>query len=284
MRVRIRMKRAFALSVAAAVLLTPGPGVPRAALVGADERETFAEYARRTGKTVGAVERMFSGVGRFVCPWTFGSAILVKRRDLIIFPSHFLFETSGARKGDARTCRVGFGVSGTIAWRRLDVTSIFAGSRDGHSNASPEFDWAVARLTRAVPGIEPYSIVDKGLGPAQYLRRYPVVQVAMGAHNWTGHRIDEPSVSECAVHVWGSFAENAVWHARTDCDNGRGSSGAAVGFVRGESRFELLGMTVGSSGLDKPRAPFHVSANSTYTTTIEGAFLSAIEALADRGR
>ncbi len=206
-------------------------------------------------RTLGAAERaLYAATGRLDCGGTISTAQLTGSSSVITSVAHGFYGKGGRPRTDFGRCT--FRVAGRTY--RIDASSVTVGSTNPYRAAGTS-DWAVARLTEAVPGIAPYEVARASSG---------VTLVAQGHSNW---RRGTRSIETCRARS--RAAEIAI-----DCDTGQGASGAAF-LVPGTRR--IFGLFVGFRSSQPNRsAPFDARSHHNYGVAIRGALAAAIRRLA----
>ncbi|MBL8572540.1 MAG: trypsin-like peptidase domain-containing protein [Hyphomicrobiaceae bacterium] len=238
----------------------------RAVIVGDDDRKTFEDYASDKGFDASSLQKRFAASGWLLCfsrkkggdvGVAAATAQLVGRPDVIATASHTFLDTRTGRV-DVNFSQCGFLIwsQGRIVARKIVASSVtIPGERATLASRRFGNDWAVMRLDEPVPGVRPYDLV-----PASDIARLREgaelkVTTVIGFHdNWSGGK-STLSISDCDVAVAPAppkqmrFTTTGTRALLTNCDIGRGASGAALLVDRG-GKPAMLGMTIISVGSD----------------------------------
>jgi hypothetical protein len=289
----------FGVIVAASLI----GGVPpaTAVIVGSDDRRTFEDYAASRGFDVSSLQRRFGASGWLLCFTTkangdvgvaAATAQLVGRNDIIATASHtFLNTQTGRIDVDLRQCGFIAYANGKVESRKLLPSSLTM-PRERATLPSRRFgnDWAVARLDRPIVGVQPYRVVaPEDFGRLQVGAEIKVTTVIGFHDNWSAGGRSTLSINDCAVALAPPpprsirFSTTRTRALLTNCDIGRGASGAALLVERG-GRPAMLGMTIVSVGADRTSSgqDLDFSANDPHfniAISVEGGFLDAIRRL-----
>jgi hypothetical protein len=242
---------------------------------GRNTRRTVAQFAAEQKLDPVDLRRKFAASGLIECGAAHGAGQLTLTDDLLTTAAHVFFDESGLPR--AKTCFFVIDVDGKQIRTAIDSASIIAGSKNPYAIA-PVHDWAVARLTRPIPGVTPYGLA----GAAS--PNLPVEFVARGHIDWGEGR--ELSMEKCALHDELSVGEEGTREFSFDCETGDGASGGALIVGAGNAAAahaenpEIGAILVGWRS-NKPfhSAPFSLT-HYNFAVTIEGAFKKAVVAAA----
>jgi hypothetical protein len=146
--------------------LRAGPSLlHHVAIIDEDSRQTEAEYARKTGQPLAAVQKRFAATGQVRC--ADGSRLsgqLTGKADVVTTAAHGFYDFRSCKIGtrDYSSCTFNAKIRGKQITRR--IKSVEATGYD-HCVGDPieGDDWAVVKLDRAIPDIVPYDVNPFGL-------------------------------------------------------------------------------------------------------------------------
>jgi hypothetical protein len=271
------------------VALEPAAGLlHRISLVGADDRETEAQWMKEHHLSPKQFHDRFGASGQLECSWWLkgkgeptASASLTCRDDIISTNAHaFVDEKTGALWGKPSQCS--FAVKG---WEhgRLVRESIpltddmvagvpILGTKMTNAERLKELkdsarDWAVIRLKRSARGVTPYEVwkVNPLIGHPGNLDLIARAAAQVDKH-W-------PTIAHCYYHD--AEAARTPGFGRglgTDCDGIKGSSGGADLRLIQEPDGRLHSVLVSIHGRSTPanrRAPYDLYKNSSYSVLVE---------------
>ena len=236
---------------------------------GKNSRRSVEEFAAEQKLSAAELHTRFAGSGLVECGEAHGAGQLTLANDLITTAAHVFFDERGAPR--AKTCFFSIENHGKEMRVPIDLSSIVAGSTDPYAIAAVH-DWAVARLTRPVDGVTPFSLADPK-GP-----NTSVEFVARGHIDWGDGR--KLSMEKCLLHDQLSVGAEGTREFSFDCETGDGASGGAV--VMAADKPAIGAILVGWRS-NKPfrSAPFSKS-HYNFAVTIEGAFKKAVVAAASK--
>lgn len=271
-----------------------------AVIVGDDDRKTFEDYAAARGFDTSSLQKRFAASGWLLCfsrrkggdvAVAAATAQLVGRADIIATASHTFLDTQTGRV-DVSIGQCGFLIwaQGRIVARKIVASSLtMPGERATLPSRRFGNDWAVMRLDEPVAGVRPYDLVPAAeiarLREGDELR----VSTVIGFHdNWSGGK-STLSISDCDMAVAPpppkrlNFTTTGTRALLTNCDIGRGASGAALLVDRG-GRPAMIGMTIISVGSDLESAGKSLDFSSSrphfnIAISAEGRFAEAIRRL-----
>lgn len=222
--------------------LAVGASPASAAVIGKDSRETFADYAHRTGIPLIALRRRFGASGLLDCPGRLSSAQVVGNRQTIVTSAHNLLDDKGKFPWALDTCVfIVTGIDGRTVDYRVSTKNWRVGTFRPDRNRYQ--DWAVLSLEAPVPrSVEPYQIENPRRHPVP---RYGAVTVIAASHdNWPRRSKRVASIEDCRLHTIRLKINGRRNLMGFDCDTGKGASGAAL-LVRQRSGYRLIGLAVG---------------------------------------
>jgi len=246
-----------------------------AGVIGRDDRVMLTRLAASADPADRRLADAARASGLITCDnGRFGSASLVVRADLVVTAGHIFFgEVERIRQGRVACVYVPDGmptserIPVTLSTLRLGAERV-----TGVNICSNGRDWAVVRLSRAVPNVVPYALA--AAVPA------PGTAGAIVSHGGGSGALRGPGghAGRCAVrdHV-GPCRQTGLPLLFTDCDAETGSSGGAF-LVEQGGRHVIAGVTRGASpaggpAYDRERA-YHMA------VPVAGPLRRAIEALA----
>ena len=168
--------------------------------------------------------------GFLLCGGSYGSASLVHRNDVIVFSAHQILKDSGAREDYLSNCRFVLDTEGGESFP-LDISTLRTGDFAVRSDGSYRFewrttaqDWAVAKLKRPVPDVEPYRLPQID---ANILSGARIANITAATDSWPDQEYGGRLAQICtyAGNIPGAPVEQA---GRFDCDSGRGASGSGL--------------------------------------------------------
>lgn len=229
---------------------TAGP-VGADGVIGTDDRKLLAEFTLDGVKDQAAMRASLAAAQGLSCGSGAGSASLVYRNDVIVFSAHELLEDDGRPVRDLDRCV--FEVrnkAGETERYALLLTTLDHGEAspatqvDEVWNRGNQNDWAIARLARPVPGIEPYRLPEQADVDAP---GSAVTTVSETTDNWQGSRGN--LVQNC--HVIAAEPKLVRLYPgviHLDCDVGKGASGSAIlqDVASGAPRY--IGTTIAYTG------------------------------------
>lgn len=260
---------------ALAIGASPAP----AAVIGKDSRETFAEYALRTGMPLISLRRRFGASGLLDCPGRLSSAQVVGNRWTIVTSAHNLLDASGKFPWALDTCV--FIVTGTDG-RAVDYRISTKNWRVGafRPDRNRYRDWAVLTLEAPVPSsVEPYEVVNPRTHPVP--RRGAITVVAASHDNWPRRSKRVASIEDCRLRPIRLKINGRRNLMGFDCDTGKGASGAAL-LVRWRAGYRLIGLGVGERSRRRG-APYHSERHFNAAVPLDRRLYDAIRAV-ERGR
>jgi len=237
---------------------------------GKNSRRSIEEFAAENKLDPTVLHRTYAASGLIECGNLHGAGQLTLTDQVVTTAAHVFFDEKGAPT--AKSCIFVLEKDGKNQISvPIDLSSIVAGSTDPYSVAEVH-DWAVARLTRPIEGVQPYGIAD---APSAEL---PVEFVARGHIDWgEGHRL---SMEKCHLHNQLATGKEGTREFAFDCDTGDGASGGAV--LAQTEKPEITAVLVGWTS----NRPFHAAPFSpthyNFVVTIEGAFRQAVQAAANK--
>jgi len=130
-----------------------------------DPRNTYEEEAKATGVHPDKIYAKYAATGRLLCPpGAPTTANLVIKNNVIVTAAHAFYDKQGEPRFKTAPYKCQFHVmrkSGPPAPNDIydvDLKSIIEGSKKTGTKETFNLDWAVAKLTRPVPGVKPYEI------------------------------------------------------------------------------------------------------------------------------
>lgn len=228
--------------------------VEKVALLGAENRMTFADYARLKNLDEKDVRELFSATGILKCDKGGGTVQVTQSQSVVTTAGHIFFDNE-CKPRPFTYCKVYmYGAKGFESID-LDLSSLKTGECDkwAHTN-----DWAVLKTKTPIPKKFRAYKVDPNVQPLT--SKDEITIVAGFAKNFEINGQFPPNVAECK-----SLGRNINGLIDFDCDTGKGASGSAI-FRRNETG-KFLSAIVSSEN--------ELSAQNS-ATQIEGDFLKAI--------
>ncbi|HTV32732.1 MAG TPA: trypsin-like serine protease [Methylocella sp.] len=247
-------------------------GVPQqgsAVVFGKNSRRSVEEFAAQEKLNAAQLRSRFAGAGLVECGEAHGAGQLTLANDVITTAAHVFFDEKGTPR--AKTCYFAMERYGKDIRVPIDLRSIVAGSKDPYAIAAVH-DWAVAKLTRPVEDVVPFSLAD-GAKPEE-----PIEFVARGHIDWGDGR--KMSMEKCHLRDQLSVGTEGTREFSFDCETGDGASGGAL--VMAPEKPVIGAILVGWRS-NKPfrSAPFS-KYHYNFAVTIEGAFRTAVVAAASK--
>ncbi len=239
---RTPLMAGLVLAALALVVLVLGARSAPAAVIGNDSRETFADYAHRTGIPLISLRRRFSASGLLDCPGRLSSAQVVGNRWTIVTSAHNLLDDKGKFPWALDTCVfIVTGIDGRTVDYRVSTKNWRVGTF--HPDRDRNRDWAVLSLEAPVPPtVEPYQIENPLTHPVP--RRGAITVIAASHDNWPRRSKRVASIEDCRLRTIRLKINGRRNLMGFDCDTGKGASGAAL-LVRARSGYRLIGLAVG---------------------------------------
>jgi hypothetical protein len=248
----------------------PAPPYVRPVVVfGKNSRRSVEDFAAENHLNPTLLRRTYAASGLIECGNLHGAGQLTLTDQVVTTAAHVFFDEKGVPT--AKSCVFMLENDGKQISVPIDLSSIIAGSTDPYAVAEVH-DWAVARLTRPIEGIQPYGIAD-----APYAE-LPVEFVARGHIDWgEGHRL---SMEKCHLHDQLAVGKEGTREFSFDCDTGDGASGGAVlaQTEKPEITAVLVGWTSNKPFRAAPFSPTHYN----FVVTMEGAFRQAVQTVANK--
>ncbi len=235
----------------------------------------FGKNSRRTSETFAADHRMdaaelrrsHAASGLIQCGDAHGAGQLTLSTNVVTTAAHVFFDENGIPR--APSCTFDMTNDGKVTHVPIDLSSIVAGSTNPYA-VEPAHDWAVARLTRRIDGVQPYALASNIHANA------PVTFVARGHIDWGEAK--KLSFEECLMHDQLSVTREGTREFSFDCETGDGASGGALMFDG--ARSQIGGILVGwRSNRPFSAVPFSRT-HYNFAVTIEGGFRNAVVAAA----
>ena len=266
----------FALTAhAASFLPKPDAGAARAHVVpvvvfGGNSRRTTEAFSGEHHLNAAELRDAHTASGLIQCGDAHGAGQLTLSTNVITTAAHVFFDEDGFPR--AHSCTFDLPGNGKTAHIPIDLASIVAGSTNPYAVA-PAHDWAVARLTRRVAGVKPYTIAE------DMHSNEPMTFVARGHIDWGDAK--NLSFQECMMHDQISVGEEGTREFSFDCDTGDGASGGALMFDKNLT--QVGGILVGwRSNRPFSAVPFSRT-HYNFAVTMEGEFRKAVIAVAGTG-
>jgi hypothetical protein len=236
---------------------------------GRDSRRGIEDYAAEHKLDPKELKEQYTASGLIECGAAHGAGQLTLVDDLVTTAAHVFFDEAGAMR--AKTCLFVIESDGKEVKVPIDLGTITAGSRDPYA-ISAVHDWAVAKLTKPIHGVQPYRLGESAQP------KTPVEFVARGHIDWgDGRRL---SVEKCLLHDELDVGDEGTREFSFDCETGDGASGGAL--MTHQSAPTIGAILVGWRS-NKPfrSAPFSKT-HYNFAVTIEGAFRQAVLAAASQ--
>lgn len=236
---------------------------------GKNSRRSVEEFAVTNQLDPNELKDRFTASGLVECGVAHGAGQLTLADDVVTTAAHVFFDERGVAR--AKSCSFVIESGRKQVRVPIDLSSIVAGSKDPYAIAAVN-DWAVAKLTRPIVGVTPYSLA----GAAKPDTR--VGFVARGHIDWGNGR--KLSMEKCQLHDQTSVGPEGTREFSFDCETGDGASGGAV--VTDDLAPAIGAILVGWRS-NKPfrSAPFSRT-HYNFVVTIEGAFKKAVVAAASK--
>jgi hypothetical protein len=235
---------------------------------GKNGRRSVEDFAAENKLDSKSLRRTYAASGLIECGNLHGAGQLTLTDQIITTAAHVFFDEKGVPTG--KSCVFVVDVDGKQISVPIDLSSIVAGSTDPYAVAEVH-DWAVARLTRPVDGVEPYGIAP----PANV--DLPVEFVARGHIDWgEGRRL---SMEKCHLRDQLAVGAEGTREFAFDCDTGDGASGGSI--LAESDKPQISAILVGwTSNRPFRAAPFSAT-HYNFVVTMEGAFRRAVQAAAN---
>jgi hypothetical protein len=236
---------------------------------GKNGRKTLEDFAAENKLDPKLLRRTHAASGLIVCGNLHGAGQLTLTDQVVTTAAHVFFDEKGAPT--AKSCLFILDVDNKQISVPIDLTSIVAGSTNPYAVAEVH-DWAVARLTKPIDGVQPYGIAEASSADQ------PVEFVARGHVDWgQGHRL---SMEKCRLHDQLAAGKEGTRTFSFDCETGDGASGGAV--LTQAQKPEISAVLVGWTS----NRPFHAAPFSpthyNFVVTMEGAFRQAVQTMANK--
>jgi len=236
---------------------------------GKNSRRSIEDFAATNKLDPKELKDRYTASGLVECGAAHGAGQLTLADDVVTTAAHVFFDEHGVPR--AKSCAFVIESAQKLVKVPIDLASIVAGSKDPYAIAAVS-DWAVAKLTRPIAGVVPYSLASAAKPNT------PVSFVARGHIDWGDGR--KLSMERCMLHDQTSVGPEGTREFSFDCETGDGASGGAV--VIDDAAPAIGAILVGWRS-NKPfrSAPFSPT-HYNFVVTIEGAFKKAVVAAASR--
>lgn len=236
---------------------------------GRDSRRGIEDYAAENKLNPKDLKEQYTASGLIECGAAHGAGQLTLVDDLVTTAAHVFFDEAGALR--AKTCQFVIESGGKEVEVPIDLDTITAGSRDPYA-ISAVHDWAVAKLTKPIHGVQPYRLGESAKPST------PVEFVARGHIDWgDGRRL---SVEKCLLHDELDVGDEGTREFSFDCETGDGASGGAL--MTHQSAPTIGAILVGWRSNKPFRAAPFSKTHYNFAVTIEGAFRQAVLAAASK--
>jgi len=244
------------------------PQVIPVVVFGDNGRRTVDQFAADNKLDASALNKTYAASGLIECGSLHGAGQLTLTDQIVTTAAHVFFDEKGVPTG--KSCSFVLENQGKHVSIPIDLTSIVAGSRDPYAVAEVH-DWAVARLSRPVEGVQPYGIAPPAAAHA------PVEFVSRGHIDWgEGRRL---SIQKCQMHDQLALGAEGTREFSFDCDTGDGASGGAV--MAMAEKPEISAILVGWTSNRPFKAQPFSATHYNFVVTMEGAFRRAVQAMAN---
>jgi hypothetical protein len=236
---------------------------------GRNSRRGVEDFAATNKLDPKELKDRYTASGLVECGAAHGAGQLTLADDVVTTAAHVFFDERGVPR--ARSCTFVIESAQKLVKVPIDLASIVAGSKDPYAIAAVN-DWAVAKLTRPIVGVVPYTLAGATKPNT------PVSFVARGHIDWGDGR--KLSMERCMLHDLTSVGPEGTREFSFDCETGDGASGGAV--VTDDAAPAIGAILVGWRS-NKPfrSAPFSRT-HYNFVVTIEGAFKKAVVAAASK--
>jgi hypothetical protein len=238
-------------------------------LFGKNSRREVDDFAARNRLDSKELKERYTASGLVECGMAHGAGQLTLADDVVTTAAHVFFDEHGVPR--AKSCTFVLESGRKQVKVPIDLGSIVAGSKDPYAIAAVN-DWAVAKLTRPIVGVTPYTLAGAAKPNTQ------VSFVARGHIDWGEGR--KLSMERCMLHDQLTVGPEGTREVSFDCETGDGASGGAV--VTDDGAPAIGAILVGWRS-NKPfrSAPFSQT-HYNFVVTIEGAFKKAVVAAASK--
>jgi hypothetical protein len=263
------LSQASAAPVRQDLSVAPHLDVVPVVVFGKNGRRSVDDFAAENKLDAKALHRTYAASGLIQCGNLHGAGQLTLTDQVVTTAAHVFFDETGAPTG--KSCIFVVEVDNKQISVPIDLSTIVAGSTNPYAVAEVH-DWAVARLTRPVEGVQPYGIAEAASADS------PVEFVARGHVDWgEGRRL---SMQKCQLRDQLATGKEGTREYAFDCDTGDGASGGAV--LAQTEKPEISAILVGWTS-NKPfhAAPFSAT-HYNFVVTMEGAFRQAVQAQANK--
>jgi|GEM_PF-882647 len=246
------------------------PKLTPVVVFGKNSRLTVEEFAAQNKLDPKILHRTYAASGLIECGNLHGAGQLTLTDQIVTTAAHVFFDEKGVPTAKSCVFVLDADTNKPVIVP-IDLSSIVAGSTDPYAVAEVH-DWAVARLTRPVDGVQPYDIAD---APSVDL---PVEFVSRGHIDWgEGRRL---SMEKCHLHDQLAAGKEGTREFSFDCDTGDGASGGAVLAQTDKPAITavLVGWTSNKPFRAAPFSPTHYN----FVVTMEGAFRQAVQNMANK--
>lgn len=250
-----RRLASLGLAVAAALQMT---GVAGAVVIGGDDRRPIVSADQNAAT---------AATGLLVCGRSVSTAQLVEATDVIITAAHVFYRDRFCRRGDLRGCFFRLANGRDPTRYRLDPMSLKTAA--GCSFSDPKLDWAVVKLVKPVPLVEPYRVFR-----GQPLAGSRIIQISAVDRSFVVEGVHRRAIQACRIK---EFGEEGL--LKTDCDTGTGSSGAAQLTIAAPAP-QIVALNVGQASAALDGHEYNADWQYNVSISLSGAFLDAIQALA----
>jgi hypothetical protein len=264
--------------------------VHRVAIIDEDSRQTEAEFAKKTGQPLSAVQRRFAATGQFRCRGAVFSGQVTGKHDVVTTAAHGFYDLKSCKpKVDRKSCTFAVTIGAKRIQRRVKSVEGTVFQKCVNA-ADPGDDWAVVRLDRPIAEATPYDVNPYGL---LMLKNEKILSVSAGAFDFFRPGVpaavstNMKTIDECQImgvdRSWGGLPHIV----ETDCDTGKGNSGGSVlrhrdgrdvllGIHSGNDEIEGLAQRVGQTGVPN-KGNYRPNEWASYFVNANGVFFEALQ-------
>lgn len=234
-------------------------------------RQTQEEYADSNELKRSVVREAFKATGILTCNEKSETAQLTGKNNVLTFAAHIFYNRADCSRSNPIQCTFALDESSEKVPVDLAPSSLKLGGCGSIASAK---DWGTAKLTKPIIGVKPYDIPSDD-DPPQLRYGQLVIQSSGPQDNFIVNGRHPKSVEKCFIKDNGLvFGQRSV---KTDCNTGRGSSGAAQFVVEESTRKYVLGaINVAEYVTKKPGTGYDVHQLHNSSVELRGEFLKAV--------
>jgi hypothetical protein len=243
-------------------------------IIGSDDRHPLSEVAGTLGFSAAEVKQAMSCTGDVVCYAGVGSAVVVRKSNILITARHIFVDEHGRRKRGTDDCYFS-----SFSNPTKKVPLLMSEAKELNSGENPDtdsqFDYAVFHLATPIVDCNPYPI-EKSNEPIRREQQF----IGLSGENFHSHPRpipNEPSAQTCTVkRTYPRDYESGSSTFISDCDSEPGVSGG-VNLQRTDGLLTAKGLFRGGGRIELNGQPFDETIQSeTESIALDGDFLRLV--------